>query len=109
MASRLAEQGHDVTTVLEQRLNGAADVALAQVCAAEGRALVTMDLDFANPLRFDPALHAGVAVLRLPARPSPEDLLAAVETLGRALKAQELSGRLWIVERDRIREYDPGR
>jgi hypothetical protein len=34
----------------------------------DGRAIVTLDLDFAKPLRFPPALHHGIAVLRGPVR-----------------------------------------
>jgi predicted nuclease of predicted toxin-antitoxin system len=105
----LLAEGHDVATVLEQQLSGATDIELAVACAAEQRALVTLDLDFANPLRFDPAAHAGIAVLRLPARPSPADLTEAIQTLVRALQTQALTGQLWIVERDRIREYDRNR
>jgi len=33
-------------------LNKAEDAALIDLCRQEGRAIVTLDLDFANPLRF---------------------------------------------------------
>ena len=45
-------------------MDGWTDEDLFRACAAEGRALVSFDLDFANPLRFDPADNAGVIVLR---------------------------------------------
>lgn len=99
--------GHDVTTVREQQMGSADDAAIAAVCAREGRCLVTLDLDFANPLRFPPRAHAGIAVLRLPKRPSTEDLLDAVRTLVGGLARASIVGRLWIVERGRIREYQP--
>jgi predicted nuclease of predicted toxin-antitoxin system len=76
------------------------------VAAAEGRTLVTLDLDFANPLRFSPHDTAGVVVLRVP-RP----VVAQIEAMLRAalprLKQGPLANRLWIVEPGRIREYDP--
>jgi predicted nuclease of predicted toxin-antitoxin system len=66
----LQAAGHDVATVAGQALTSATDEELIRYCAAEGRALVTLDLDFANPLRFRPSQYAGVAVLRLPEKPS---------------------------------------
>ena len=72
-----AAAGHDVSTVAEQNLTSAPDPKVIAVCASEGRCLVTLDLDFANPLRFPPKDHAGIAVLRLPKRPVAQDLLDA--------------------------------
>ena len=105
---RLARAGHDVTTVHSQRLGGATDIALARACAGEARALVTLDLDFANPMRFPPETHAGIAVLRLPRAASPDDLSEVLDSLVKALETRVLEGQLWIVERHRIREYDRG-
>lgn len=67
----LQADGRDVCTVAIQSLTSASDEALAKRCAEEGRALVTLDLDFANPFRFPPEKHAGIAVLRGPARLTP--------------------------------------
>jgi predicted nuclease of predicted toxin-antitoxin system len=103
----LRDAGHDVATVHEQRLGGSADMDLARLCEEEGRGLVTLDLDFANPVRFPPEAHPGIAVLRLPRNPAPSDLSALVSTFIEALKT--LAGQLWIVERGRIREYDRNR
>ena len=94
-------------TVQEQGLAAATDVALAEVCRAEGRALVTLDLDFSNPIRFPPGRYAGTAVLRLSAHASPAELDDAIATLAAALQQESLAGRLWVVQRGRIREYQP--
>lgn len=102
-----ANAGHDVATVPEQGLAGAADHRVAEVCGAERRLLVTLDLDFSNPLVFPPERYAGIAVLRLPKRLTPGELDAAVETLITALASRPVEGKLWIVERRRIREYLP--
>ena len=85
--SILAGAGHDVETVPSQGLCSASDEALHAVCRAEGRVLVTMDLDFANPLRFVPSAGAGTAVIRLPGRASAADLERAVQVLVRGLQA----------------------
>ena len=47
-------QGHDVSTIHLQGLDGSPDALVYDVCRVEGRVLVTLDLDFANPLVFDP-------------------------------------------------------
>jgi len=66
--------GHDVATVPQQRLSGASDLQLIDVCRREGRCLVTLDLDFSNPLVFEPADYSGIAVLRLPQRSMDTEL-----------------------------------
>jgi hypothetical protein len=44
-------------------------------------------------------------VIRLPHNPSYADLLRAANVLLGGLARQEIQGKLWIVQRDRIREY----
>jgi len=106
-AEVLREVGHSAATVPEEGISGCSDQRLADSAAREARCLVTLDLDFANPLRFPPARYAGIAVLRLPPRAVPEDLLNAVRTLATALTGRTVAGKLWIVEAGRIREYQP--
>ncbi len=101
------EADHDVATVTEQDLGGASDDALIEACRDEGRALVTLDLDFSNVLRFPPNRYAGIAVLRTPHPIQLEAIHERAITLIAALKRAELPGRLWIIEHKRIREYDP--
>ena len=99
--------GHDVATVPEQQLTSASDLQLIVACQTEGRCLITLDLDFSNPLRFPPAEYPGIAVLRLPPRTTDEDLFQLCRNLIRGLGRQEITGKLWIIQRDRIREYQP--
>jgi hypothetical protein len=66
---------------------------------------VSLDLDFGNPLLFKPNQFAGIAVLRLPRKPSPDDLLETVGTLINALKREDPVRKLWIVQKGRIRVY----
>ena len=68
----LLDAGHDVSTVDEQSLTGATDADLIEASRAEERCLVTLDLDFANPLTFAPRRYPGIAVLRLPENSSHE-------------------------------------
>jgi predicted nuclease of predicted toxin-antitoxin system len=81
------------------------DTQVIDLCRAEGRCLVTLDLDFSNPFLFPPERYSGIAVIRLPRRVSPDDLYAAVGALIAALGREPIAGKLWIVERHRIRVY----
>ena len=108
-AALFRDAGHDVATVASQQLSSAGDRQLITACAAEGRCIVTLDLDFSNPLVFRPWEYAGIAVLRLPSKPNDMDLWIACRTLTGALARAEIIGKLWIVERGRIREYRPDR
>lgn len=106
-AARLRGGGHDVLTIVDQDLAGAADRSVIAAAQQEHRCLVTLDLDFGNPILFSPAEYSGIAVLRLPPRATLDDVLARIDTLVRGLSDSTVSGKLWIVDRDRIREYQP--
>jgi predicted nuclease of predicted toxin-antitoxin system len=93
--------------VKDQGLEGAVDNRVIDVCRAEGRCLVTLDLDFSNPFLFPPDQYAGITVIRRPRRISPNDLYGAVGVLIAALARDSIAGKLWIVERHRIRVYLP--
>ena len=101
----LVADGHDVCTVSIQGLTSASDEELAKRCADEGRGLITLDLDFSNPFRFPPEGGPGIAVLRGPARLTKADLDKLLKTLLIALRNQNLTGNLWIVEEGRIRVF----
>lgn len=59
----LIEAGYDVKTVVEQNLTSTPDPEIIKVCQKEQRCLVTLDLDFSNPLRFQPSQYSGIGVL----------------------------------------------
>jgi predicted nuclease of predicted toxin-antitoxin system len=54
------DAGHDTSTIYVQQMGGAPDTEVHEVCRSEDRVLVTLDLDFANPLVFDPAARLAV-------------------------------------------------
>lgn len=98
--------GHDVATVVGQKMISAEDETLFRICAEEERVLVTLDLDFANPFRFPPEEGAGVAVLRLPANPGRDAIPDLVTVLIQAIaRGESLERNLWIVESGRIRIF----
>ena len=106
-AELLRESGHNVNTVLEQNLCASSDKELVEICRSERRCLVTLDLDFANPLVFKPEDYFGTAVLRLPSKAAPKDLYDTVNSLIGGLELEGIEGKLWIVEKGRIRESQP--
>lgn len=108
-ATMFRSAGHEVSTVFEEGLASSTDPTVIEACRKEGRCLVTLDLDFSNPLRFPPWEYHGIAVLRLPPRRAEAQLIDACRTLIAALQGGDIEGRLWIVEIGRIREYRPDR
>ena len=104
-AELLGKAGHDVATVADEGLLGAPDRKLISAASSENRCLVTLDMEFANPLVFAPEEQRGIAVLRLPRQPSYTDLLDACRTLSIALLSADVTGKLWVVQKGRIREY----
>jgi predicted nuclease of predicted toxin-antitoxin system len=103
----LAAAGHDVATVHEENLSSESDDQVIRAARQEARCLVTLDLEFGNPLRYRAADFPGISVLRLPAKASPAHLENAINTLTQALQPT-IARHLWIVEAGRIRIYqDP--
>jgi hypothetical protein len=105
IAELFRQHDHDVATVSAQRLSSATDRKVIEACQRERRCLVTLDLDFGNPLLFRPSDYAGIAVLRLPPKPGQSDLVEAARTLLRGLARGSIQGKLWVIQRGRIREY----
>jgi len=98
----LAGWGHDVATVYEEQLAGHPDVDVAVAVKAEGRCLVSFDLDFADPRKFPPAEFAGLVVLRLRV---PTSKLQVGRIVSFFATQPEVAGRLWIVDETRARDW----
>jgi predicted nuclease of predicted toxin-antitoxin system len=107
VADELRAASHDVATIADERLQGASDPRVLDAAHAEKRCLVTLDLEFGNPLVFEPARYSGIVVIRLPARATHAACREAVQTLVQALAARSVVGNLWIVHRNQVREYHP--
>jgi len=95
--------GHEVQTVREEGLQGCSDQHLYEVCCAEQRCLVTLDLDFANVMRFPPAETNGIVAVRVPRNPSLALLEQLIRQFLQAFTQMSVEKRLWIVEVGRIR------
>jgi predicted nuclease of predicted toxin-antitoxin system len=99
----LTQLGHDVATVRDQGLGGTTDERLFEVCADEGRILVTLDRDFGQVPRFPPEQSAGVAVLELGPRATRQSLIDRLREILAVLDTHSIAGALWIVEPGRVR------
>lgn len=97
------EAGHEVHTVRQESLQGAPDEQLYAVCRAEERCLVTLDLDFANVIRFPPDQMGGIVVIRIPRNPSLPVLEQLVRQFLQAMDRMSVENKLWIVEMGRVR------
>lgn len=102
IAQMLRSSGHDAIGVRDQGLAGAPDERVAGVCRSEGRALLTFDLDFADIRLHPPESSAGFIVLRL-ARQDADYASAAVARIVPLLSAEDLAGKLWIVDELAVR------
>jgi predicted nuclease of predicted toxin-antitoxin system len=87
-ADLLRRAGYEADRLTDQGLSGAPDAAVwAHVCA-EGRFLVTLDLDFSDVRRFPPGTHPGVLLLR----PRSGGRQAVLDILARVLRERPLEG-----------------
>ena len=99
--------GHDVVTVKEQDLTSTADPQLIEICRAEGRCLVTCDRGFGNRARFNPADYPGIVIVRISLRSTFEERREAIDTLIAGLEQADIVGKLWVIQDNRIQEYQP--
>ncbi len=101
-AEVLKQAGHDATTVYEQALSGVSDARLSTICRDEERALVTLDLDFADIRSYPPGEYTGLIVLRL-TRQDLASILAIITKISKLLLFEKVENSLWIVEANRVR------
>jgi predicted nuclease of predicted toxin-antitoxin system len=102
----LRARGHDVMTVRDQNLHGVTDKSLFDICVAEGRALVTLDRDFCQVLRFPPETSAGIVVLDAGPRTTVQVIINRLEDFLEVAKTTSVAGTLWIVEPSRVRVHE---
>ena len=105
---KLREAGHDVRTAAEQALLSTPDREILDRCRLEGRALVSLDRGFADPVVHNPADHAGIIVIRLPRKPQRVHLNKAIRVLIAGLMRRRVAGSLWLVRPEAIRIFRQG-
>lgn len=102
VADVFRESGHDASTVVDESLCGERDGVVWALSLAEGRCLVTLDLDFSDIRVYLRDARHGIIVVRTADQSKPRVMALAEQTVP-ALETEPLHGRLWIVEDGRIR------
>lgn len=102
VAEILRKAGHDALTVLCQELGGQSDDRIAEVCKAEGRAIVTLDLDYSDIRAYPPEIFSGIIVLR-PSSQTMANVRRLVIQVLALLDIEPLAGHLWIVDEGQVR------
>lgn len=102
----LRAAGHDVSTVPEEELGGSPDRVIFDASVREARALLTLDRDFGEVLRFPPHESHGIVVLALRGHPSLQEISARLRDFLAVLEERPLGKELWIVEAGRVRIHE---
>ena len=102
VVTTLGDHGHDAISVVEQNLGGATDGAVADVCRMEQRALMTLDLDFADIRTYPPEDYSGIIVVR-PKVQTVSAIVGLTEQVVRLLENSSPVGQLWILDESHVR------
>lgn len=100
----LQRHGHDVDTVPDEHLSGRPDADIWQAVRAEGRFLITQDLDFSDIHQFTPGTHPGLLLVRL-REPGAHALLEAISAV--AIEIAGWSGCFVVLTENKIRIKRP--
>lgn len=92
----LRNDGHDARNVYEEQLGGRPDPEISAAVKRESRALITLDVDFADIRTYPPEQYSGLVVFRLHRQDKPA-VLRALRSILPLLQKERLIGRLWIV------------
>jgi len=98
----LRESGFDVMSVVEEKLGGADDDQILEICGQEGRVLITQDLDFSDVNLLQRSKLPGIIILRLKNQ-SRESVMTVVCRLVPFLINHPPTGKILIVNENRIR------
>jgi hypothetical protein len=108
LVSVLADLGHDVDTVLTERIAGNDDAVVWHAAQAAHRFLVTQDLDFSDVRRYAPGTHHGLLLVRLP-EPGRTALFERVAAIFRTEGVNSWGGCLVTATPHKVRVRRPPR
>lgn len=99
LVGALRALGHEVDSVQDEGLVGRDDETVWSAAQADGRFLVTQDLDFSDIRRFKPGEHHGIMIVRL-AQPGRRAVASRVRGVFETEAAEEWK-RGFVVVTDR--------
>jgi predicted nuclease of predicted toxin-antitoxin system len=106
--SALTTIGHEVEFCRDIGMANERDEAIAAHAQQTKAILVTRDLDFADVRRYPPEQYFGIVVIRLPDDAIASDIAnVLVRFAGDSDFAANLSGRLAVVDQNRVRFRPP--
>jgi predicted nuclease of predicted toxin-antitoxin system len=106
LKSELAALGFDSMTVADEGLLSRPDSEVAAAAKHEERILLSLDLDFANVMKYPPGSHPGIVLFR-PSTLGPGAVNRLVTAFLREYEMPVLSGCLVVVEPGRVRVRRP--
>jgi predicted nuclease of predicted toxin-antitoxin system len=104
----LGDLGHDVDTVLDERIAGKDDSVVWDLCQVHGRFLITQDLDFSDARKYVPGTHHGLLLIRVP-QPGREALFNRVSALFRTEDLEDWKGCIVTATAHKVRVKRPVR
>jgi predicted nuclease of predicted toxin-antitoxin system len=102
----LCECGYEADRVHDQGLSGAGDEMVWSRVVAEGRFLITLDLDFSDIRRFVPGSHPGILLIRGKSK-SRASVLAVLRRVVAEHPLNTLRGCLAVADDDLTRVRRP--
>lgn len=102
----LGDLGHDVDTVLDERIAGRDDSVVWDLCQVHGRFLITQDLDFSDARKYVPGTHHGLLLIRVP-QPGREALFNRVSALFRTEDLEDWKGCIVTATAHKVRVRRP--
>jgi len=105
-AAVLTGAGHDVDSVAEEGLIGAADRDVVAAATAAGRILVSLDRGLGDIRAYPPGSHAGIVVLRLTDQ-SAATAVKAVSDLAALTDLDSHAGAVAVLQRGLLRIRHP--
>jgi predicted nuclease of predicted toxin-antitoxin system len=105
-AESFRRAGHDVDTVADEALTGAADIEIMRAASRAGRLVVTLDRGFGDVRLHPPGSHAGVLVLRVEDQ-SPAAIARQVDELAASVDLETLIGCVSVYRAGDLRVRRP--
>jgi predicted nuclease of predicted toxin-antitoxin system len=102
----LRDLGHDVDTVLDERMVGRDDGVVWDLCQLHGRFFITQDLDFSDARKYVPGTHHGLLLIRIP-QPGREALFNRVTTLFQTEDLEKWQGCIVTATAHKVRVRRP--
>jgi predicted nuclease of predicted toxin-antitoxin system len=108
LRARFPHLGHDISTADDEGLLSKPDAVVAAAAKRENRVLLTLDVEFANLVKYPPGSHPGIILFR-PRTFGPLAVNQFIQDFLCATDVQNFAGCVVVVDTTRIRVRWPKR